>query len=397
MKQHCMAWQWLTASDTKYLQKAPHVSGYGIYAPVMYGVEGPSLKVIKDFSRNIALARQKGYGIWLTFQQFGNKPNLEDPLINEIINTSLCHGADGINIDFEGMGRENRERFTAFIDKLYQQTRKHSLILSVDVVRPAVSMYSLCYDRRALAQKCDFLVLMAYDQHWATSPQEGSVADLPWTENSVKMLLHDEDVPAEKLILAIPFYSRNWKIKIVQHKNKVLLGGAVNLRSGPSTDFPVVHAGSGNEAFAYLGKVSGERIAGESTWYKVEYQGKPAYVTAAYATYLTDGESRRVSSSAIGLQSCIDILVNFDKQRRTSYFSNQQMTNVDIMYEKSTQQTLVTYHDGEGHLNKIWLEDYSSLAKRRQLMEKYNLAGLAAWSLEWIDRKQQAWKELQSK
>ena len=68
---------------------------------------------------------------------------------------------------------------------------------------------------------------------------------------------------------------------------------------------------------------------------------------------------------------------------------------VEIVFDNSTQQTLVTYDDGEGHLNKIWLEDFSSLAKRRKLMEQYNLAGLAAWSLEWIDSNQQAWKHLQ--
>lgn len=315
-----ISWQWLTGPDTRYVERTPAQTGYNVYAPVMYGVDGSALKVLKDFSANITLAKQNGYRVWLTFQQFGTTPNLEDSIIDEIISKTLRHSTEGINIDFEGMGQANRDRFTAFVQKLYRYTQNLRLVLSVDVVRPALSLYSLCYDRKALAHSCDFLVLMAYDQHWATSPRDGSVAELSWTEDSVKSVLR-EGVPPEKLILAVPFYSRNWKIK-------------------------------------------------------------------------TEGDKRTVSSTAIGLQAGLDIMANYDRRNKTSSFGANSMYDVDIGYDSKAGQTMVTYRDSEGYLNRIWLEDFQSLADRYQLAKRFRLPGMAAWSLEWQDLAQQAWTKM---
>ncbi|MCW3489035.1 glycosyl hydrolase family 18 protein [Dethiobacter alkaliphilus] len=390
-----VGWQWVSGKESKFLEKSPEDSGYNVYAPVMYKVEATSLEVIKDFSRNIHLARQRGYGVWLTFQQFGTSPNLKENIITEIVDKALEHGVDGVNIDFEGMGERNRDKFTDFITRLYQKTSANRLVLSVDVVRPAVSLYSLCYDRRALAQVCDYLVLMAYDQHWATSPQEGSVAELSWMEDSIKRLLFDEDVPPQKLILAVPFYSRNWKIRTLPYKDSVVLRGAVNLRSGPSTQDAIIYTGTRDDVFKYLGDVSGEAVKGNNLWFKVEYQGKLGFVSAAYSDRLPEGKGHRVSSAAIGLQACLDILANYNEESQTSSFGSTRMFNVKIVYDKKAGQKLVSYEDGNGDLNKIWLEDYQSLSKRHDLIKKYNLPGLAAWSLEWMDEKQQAWNKMQ--
>ncbi len=319
--QHFVTWQWLSGFDSRYLHRTPNRSGFNVYAPVMYGVGSSALHVIKDFTCNMALAKRNGYRVWLTFQQFGTSPNLESSVIDEILSKAIKHRVAGINIDFEGMGQANRDRFTGFIRNLYRYTRKLGLVLSVDVVRPAVSLYSLCYDRRALAEACDYLVLMAYDQHWATSPQEGSVAELPWTEDSVKSLVQNQNVPPHKLILAVPFYSRNWKIK-------------------------------------------------------------------------TEGNRRLVSSTAVGLQAGLEIMANYNSQNKTSSFGGNRMFNVEISYDSKAEQVLVTYRDGEGHLNRIWVEDFQSLAKRYRLAQKYGLAGMAAWSLEWLDKDQKAWVEM---
>ena len=65
------------------------------------------------------------------------------------------------------------------------------------------------YDRRALAEVVDYVMLMAYDEHWAASPVAGSVASLPWVESGLRRVL--EEVPADKLVLGIPFYMRIWE------------------------------------------------------------------------------------------------------------------------------------------------------------------------------------------
>ena len=86
------------------------------------------------------------------------------------------------------------------------------LVLSVDVSMVSSEPYwSRGFDRGALAEAADLIMLMAYDEHWASSPLPGSVASLPWVERGVKRVL--EEVPAEKLVLAVPFYTRVWQVE----------------------------------------------------------------------------------------------------------------------------------------------------------------------------------------
>ena len=53
------------------------------------------------------------------------------------------------------------------------------------------------------------MIIMGYDEHYVGSTEAGSVASLPWVEKGVQDTL--AEVPAERTILAIPFYTRLWK------------------------------------------------------------------------------------------------------------------------------------------------------------------------------------------
>ena len=52
---------------------------------------------------------------------------------------------------------------------------------------------------------------MAYDQHYGQASGEGSVASLDWVEEGVKNTLA-EGVPADQLILGVPFYTKLWNL-----------------------------------------------------------------------------------------------------------------------------------------------------------------------------------------
>ena len=85
------------------------------------------------------------------------------------------------------------------------------MTLTVDVTAPdGGETWSLCYDRDALADNCDYLVFMAYDQNNDSSSKAGPVAGYNWVRTNVEKFLGQEDVAKEKLILAIPFYTRLW-------------------------------------------------------------------------------------------------------------------------------------------------------------------------------------------
>lgn len=133
-------------------------------------------------------------------------------LINNIVNLVLQNELDGINIDFEYMNVEDKEVFSRFIIELAPRLREYGKVLSIDVTAPDGSEnWSLCYDRHQLGKVADYLIFMAYDQYGNSSNKAGTTAGADWVEVNIKKFLGQEGVEKEKLILAMPFYTRLWK------------------------------------------------------------------------------------------------------------------------------------------------------------------------------------------
>ncbi len=136
---------------------------------------------------------------------------------------------NGINIDFENVYLEDKDSLTTFIKELSARLKANGALLSVDATRPNGSdMWSRFIDRRAVAEYADYIIFMAYDEHWATSPTAGSVASLPWTESGIKLML--KEVPKEKLILGVPTYMRAYIVEKEQKEN-VLSSKAIAMNS----------------------------------------------------------------------------------------------------------------------------------------------------------------------
>lgn len=126
-------------------------------------------------------------------------------LIANLIAEAERVGLDGINIDFEQIDSEAGVHFIQFIRELSVECRRKGLVLSVD-------NYSLIggrpwYDVAEQSVMADFVIMMGYDEHWSGG-EAGSTASLPFTEKTIVLAL--KEVPAEKLIHAIPFYTRVW-------------------------------------------------------------------------------------------------------------------------------------------------------------------------------------------
>lgn len=131
--------------------------------------------------------------------------------IVQMLKYADLYDLDGINIDFENVYTKDGPNVTQFMRELKPMAQSRNLIVSIDVTPKSNSeMWSKFLDRRALGAVSDFLVVMAYDEHWAASPVAGSVASLPWVEASVSRIIEEDDVPADKLILGIPLYTRIW-------------------------------------------------------------------------------------------------------------------------------------------------------------------------------------------
>ncbi len=130
-----------------------------------------------------------------------------ETLINQLLEQCQKLGLDGINLDFEGLSEETAPYFIEFVREAGAVLRPDGYILSVDVSVPM--RWSSYYRRDLLAAACDYCIVMAYDEHYSGS-EAGSVSSMKFMETAVQNML--AQVPAEKLILGIPFYTRVWTI-----------------------------------------------------------------------------------------------------------------------------------------------------------------------------------------
>ncbi len=117
----------------------------------------------------------------------------------------------GYNIDFEYMKQKDAPLFTDFIRDIATPLHGIGKQLSVDITvyNEGSSNWSLCYDRKGLSAWADYQVVMGYDETPQASNYAGSVSSYPWLESGIKRLL--QDIPPEKLVLGLPFYTRVWK------------------------------------------------------------------------------------------------------------------------------------------------------------------------------------------
>lgn len=208
------------AKDNPDLAAQGTIRGLDVISPTWFNLtdENGGLANRASFAYAEA-AHSKGYFVWglvsnsfnasTTSAFFANK-DAANLFAARIIIYAKMYGLDGINIDFEGMKESDRARYVLFFSKLSKILHAEGLTLSVDVFIPADTRSSRSHDRAALAKYADYVMLMAYDEHWRTSPTAGSVASLPWVTKAVEGTLA-EGVPASKLVLGVPFYMRRWE------------------------------------------------------------------------------------------------------------------------------------------------------------------------------------------
>lgn len=164
-------------------------------------------------------AKNKGKGVWAMFgnrsdqtitHQLLSSSERSAALIKKIKNSVTQLGIQGINLDFENVAPEDRANLTKFVKNLASELHSVNAVLSVDVSPNLNSDWTAAFDYKALGQAADYIVLMGYDEHWSGGAYPGSVASLAWVENGMNKLL--ADVPRSKIILALPFYNRDWVV-----------------------------------------------------------------------------------------------------------------------------------------------------------------------------------------
>lgn len=197
------------------------MKGLDVISPTWFQLANEHGEIInRAVPRYVEWARRNGYKVWALFsndfndikmtEKFLNNTDARDNAIREILAYAALYKLDGINIDFENMYKKDKDAFTQFVREMTPLLREQGLVVSVDVTIPDGSdTWSLCYDRKALGEVADYVALMTYDQHWSTSPVAGSVSQVSWVERNIVKVL--KEVPREKLLLGLPFYTRLWQ------------------------------------------------------------------------------------------------------------------------------------------------------------------------------------------
>ncbi|RWZ60379.1 peptidoglycan hydrolase [Halobacillus fulvus] len=203
--------------------EAGNFPGVRVLSPTWFTLSDPSGEIDSFASEDyVTSAHQNGDQVWALFSNDFD-PELTNQvlpfyekrkrMIQQLLDFAKDYQLDGINVDFENVYLDDGPYFTQFIREFTTLAHKQDLVISVDITFPSGSdQWSEFYDRESLAELADYLIVMAYDEHWATSPVAGSVASLPWVEQNVQRLL--EEVPSDHLLLGIPFYTRLWEEQV---------------------------------------------------------------------------------------------------------------------------------------------------------------------------------------
>lgn len=167
----------------------------------------------KDY---VNYCHEQGVKVWGLFSNLENTEvdstyvlthtSVRENLVNQIIAKALNYNLDGVNIDFEALSNAVGDGYIQFIRELSLKCDDNGLVLSVDNYVP--SAYTQFYNRAEQANFADYVIVMAYDEHYAGS-DEGSVASIGFVEKGAKDTLA-AGVPAEQLVLGMPFYTRIW-------------------------------------------------------------------------------------------------------------------------------------------------------------------------------------------
>ncbi len=195
----------------------------------------------------IQWAHNNGYKIWpiVSNAEAGidvtskimNNYTYRQKLIERIVNVCVKYKLDGINIDFENMKQEDKDLYSRFIIELTPRLKEIGLVTSVDVTAPDGSeTWSMCFDRNVIGDVADYIVFMAYDEYGASSTKPGTTAGYDWVKLGLNKFLQTEEIESNKIILAIPFYTRVWttnsegktisKTVSMKNINKVIPDGA---------------------------------------------------------------------------------------------------------------------------------------------------------------------------
>ncbi len=256
-----LGWQQVTVpkANDNLEQLVENAKEMNVISPTWYRLidtEG-NISSLADASY-VQRAHDLGLQVWALIDNFAEDVSTYDLLVSSAARAALIdnmmaeaekYGFDGWNIDFETLASKTGPHYIQFIKELSVRCRQAGLVLSVDNYVPA--SYNEFYDLEAQGKVVDYVIIMAYDEHYSGSENAGSVASLGFLKNAVKGTL--KKMPKERIVMAIPFYTRLWAEQEVD--------GTVKLSSEALTMSGAKDVLTRNKVTAKLDEASGQNYA----------------------------------------------------------------------------------------------------------------------------------------
>lgn len=219
----CMAWHQVTVPDANntVINVLQNTKGINVISPTWFYLNDNDGNIANLASADyVKYCHDKGIEVWGLVSNLENSEvsstevlthtSKRENLENQIIAAAIQYDLDGINVDFEALESAVGEGFIQFIRELSLKCDGNGIVLSVD--NYVSSDYTKFYDREEQAVFADYLIVMAYDEHYAGSKESGSVASIGFVKKGADDIL-EEGVPAEQVILGMPFFTRVWAEK----------------------------------------------------------------------------------------------------------------------------------------------------------------------------------------
>ena len=214
-----LSWHQVTNQDAngQLLNRIANTKGLTTVSPTWFSIADTDGNISSLASQSyVDYAHQQGLEVWGLVDNFTegvstyetlSRTSSRQRLVNQLIAAAIQYGLDGINVDFEMITEDCGRAYIEFIRELSIMCRINGIVLSVDNYVPTAS--SDHYSRAEQGVFADYVIIMGYDEHYAGSEEAGSVASYGFVESGIERML--EEVPADKVINAVPFYTRFWK------------------------------------------------------------------------------------------------------------------------------------------------------------------------------------------
>lgn len=215
----CLAWHQVTnlTVNTKIGNILTDIKGVNVISPTWFYLTDDTGNIANLSSSDyVNQCHQKGIEVWGLVSNLEqkvdttailSKTSTREKLVNNLVAAAIEKDLDGINVDMESLDPKAGEGYVQFIRELALKCHKNDLVVSVDNYVP--TDYTAFYNRKEQAQFADYIIIMAYDEHYAGS-DEGSVSSISFVTNGIKDTL--KEVPAKQTVVALPFYTRLWEI-----------------------------------------------------------------------------------------------------------------------------------------------------------------------------------------